>query len=115
MTIQSRVAAMFVAGSFLTGCELTDRGTTPEAACFANLYAIDGAEQAWSLEYHKTTNDTPTWSDLRESGWISSNQMVCPSGGTYSLGQIGQPPSCSVVTHAARYRQARPKAWIPGQ
>jgi hypothetical protein len=47
---------------------------------------------------NKTTNDTPTWDDLRPyfpDGW-SNNIPVCPAGGTYILGRVGERPRCSI-------------------
>src|SRR5262249_51943413 len=83
-----------------------DRGTTPEMVCFNNLTEIDCAEQQWALERHKTTNDTPTWKDVE--GVLRSTKFVCPSGGTYSLARIGEPPTCSVPQHNELYRKHRP-------
>jgi len=83
-----------------------DRSTKPEMACFYNLHEIDGAEQAWAVANQKTTNDTPSWADLR--GYLRSTNFTCPAGGTYSLARIGEPPACSVSEHAALYRKQRP-------
>ena len=90
----------------LAGCDLTDRGNTPEYACYSNLRIIDGAEQQWALENHKTTNDMPTWIDLH--GYMRSTNIICPSGGKYRLSRIGEPPSCSIPQHAAVYRKEKP-------
>lgn len=66
--------------------------------CINNLRFIDGAKQQWALEYIKTTNDIPTMEDLRP--WIERGPKgevpVCPNGGKYTLGRIGEPPSCSI-------------------
>ena len=88
-----------------------DGGTKPEVACFNNLRNIDTGEQVWAMENHKTTNDTPTWTDLQSC--LRSTNFVCPAGGTYSLAKIGEPPTCSIPQHAAVYRKQRPEAWTP--
>ena len=90
-----------------------DGGTKPEVACFDNLRTIDGAEQEWAMENHKTTNDTPTWADLQSC--LRSTNFTCPAGGTYSLAKVGDPPTCSIPSHASLYRKQRPEPWLPGK
>jgi hypothetical protein len=109
------VSAVVIPGvfSFYLWSARIDRRTTPEVACFHNLRQIDGAEEQWALENHKTTNDTPTWTDLQ--GYLISTNIRCPVGGDYSLTRIGEPPKCSIPEHAARYRKDRAQAWSPGQ
>ena len=72
----------------------------PTNVCIANLRWIDGAKQQWTLKYHKTTNDVPTWADLfpyfREAeGYVLV--PFCPQGGTYALGRVNEPPKCSLA------------------
>src|SRR5262249_29558487 len=112
MSVQARVVVSLVFALLVTGCDLTDRSTKPEVACFNNLRQIDTAEEVWAMENHKTTNATPTWTDLQ--GYLSSTNFTCPSGGTYSLARIGELPTCSVAHHASLYRRDR-LAWSPGQ
>ena len=113
MCVQKRSVLLLVLGVFMLGCDLTDRGTKSEVACFNNMRNIDAAEQMWAMENHKTTNDTPSWGDLQ--GSLSATNFTCPAGGTYCLARIGEPPACSVSAHAALYRKNRPKAWTPGK
>jgi competence protein ComGC len=74
------------------------RNTKASNACVNNLRIIQGAKEQWALEHHKTTNDTPTLEDLKpymgrgEEGEIP----VCPDGGIYSPGRVGEPPKCSI-------------------
>ena len=73
--------------------------TMPAAhPCVNNLAVIDGCKQQWALEKDKTTNDIPTWDDLRPYLGRETNAPipVCPQGGTYTLGRIGEPPRCSL-------------------
>jgi hypothetical protein len=67
-------------------------------ACINNLRIIDSAKDQWALEHGKTSNDIPTWDDVRPYlGRLPSNNIpVCPSGGTYTLGRVGSPPTCSI-------------------
>jgi hypothetical protein len=73
----------------------TMRPASLNSGCLANLRAIDAGENEWALENHKTTNDTPTWDDLR--GYLEGGKIPqCPQGGTYKLGHVGEVPTCSI-------------------
>ena len=85
--------------------------TERDIECFQNLRQIDTAEQEWAMLNHKTTNDTPTWENLKT--YLGSTNFKCPAGGSYSLARIGEPPTCSVSEHATLYRTKRPEAWSP--
>src|SRR4030095_5873010 len=90
-----------------------ERRAKPEVVCFDNLRLIDGAEQTWALENHKTTNDTPRWTDL--TGYLRNTKIAWPIGDFYTLARISEPPTCSIPDHATRYANRRPQAWTPGQ
>ena len=75
--------------------------------CHANLVMIDLSKRMWASEGNKGTNDTPTWEDLRPyfPDWMTNNlnsrhwsngRPVCPAGGTYTIGRVGETPRCSV-------------------
>ena len=64
-------------------------------SCINNLRQIKGAEDQWAVDQHKTTNDAPTWDDLRD--YFKSVPPKCPNGGTYTLGRIGELPTCSIA------------------
>jgi general secretion pathway protein G len=68
-------------------------------ACINNLRQIDAAKNEWALENNKTTNDIPTGQDLDKyiKGGFAS--LHCPAGGTYTIGPVGQAPTCSVPGH----------------
>jgi hypothetical protein len=75
------------------------RSTSAMNACVNNLRQIDSAKYQWALQYNKTTNDTPTWNDLLP--FVSRNGTtndipICPAGGTYTIGRVGVPPTCSI-------------------
>ncbi|MGH7942195.1 MAG: hypothetical protein ACREE6_13845 [Limisphaerales bacterium] len=66
--------------------------------CIANLRLIYVAKQAWALEKNKADTDTPTEQDLLP--YIKGGVFpVCPAGGTYSIGPVGQLPTCSIPGH----------------
>jgi hypothetical protein len=66
-------------------------------ACINSLRQIDGAKQQWALENRQRADAVPTWEDLIPYlGRGMTVPMVCPSGGTYSLGAVNVPPTCSL-------------------
>jgi competence protein ComGC len=72
---------------------------TAEAnACINNLRQIDAAKTQWALEHSKTSDDTPTVNDL--TPYFKDHQMpVCPEGGIYTIGKVGNEPTCTVEKH----------------
>jgi hypothetical protein len=63
--------------------------------CVNNLRVISAGKAEWVLENQKTTNDTPTWDDLRP--FLPQGKIpVCPQGGVYAIGRVGEPPRCSL-------------------
>lgn len=64
-------------------------------SCVNLLRQIEGAKDYWQAEQHKSTNDTPTWEDLR--AYLRKVPLVCPNGGTYTIGRIGELPTCSIA------------------
>jgi hypothetical protein len=75
------------------------RSTSQQNTCINNLRMIAAAKNEWALENGKTTtNDIPTWDDLRPYLSVPV-PLVCPAGGTYTINAIGQLPTCSVPGH----------------
>src|SRR6266567_2584184 len=76
------------------------RNTTASNACINSLRQIDGAKQQWALENSKTTNDVPSWDEIGPyigrgpQGDLSG--LRCQKGGTYTIGRVGDPPTCSI-------------------
>jgi len=70
-------------------------------ACINNLRLFDSAKQQWALENRKQTTDTPTLDNLRPYlGRGPNGEMpTCPSGGSYTVGTVGEPPKCSIPGH----------------
>jgi hypothetical protein len=74
--------------------------TAASGACRNNLAQIDGATHQWALECGKTTNDSPTWEDLRPFLCLPGrNFPVCDRGGKYILGDLNHLPKCSYPGH----------------
>ncbi|HUZ07831.1 MAG TPA: hypothetical protein VMV89_10145 [Candidatus Paceibacterota bacterium] len=72
------------------------RSTAQENACINNLRQLDAAKNEWALEKGKKEGDVPTKEDLLP---YLRSWPVCPSGGTYSINAVGEPPTCSVPGH----------------
>jgi hypothetical protein len=78
------------------------RTTSQQNACISNLRMIDAAKAQWALENHKQNTDTPTKQDLTPYLGLgpSGRFPVCPDGGTYIIGTVGEKPRCSIPGHA---------------
>jgi hypothetical protein len=73
------------------------RSQTASNAPAMELQAIESAKQQWALEYHKTTNDIPTWRELLPylpnkfaNFYWTNGVVVRPEGGTYTIGRVGE-------------------------
>ncbi len=77
------------------------RNTPASNACVNNLRIIQGATEQWGLENHKSTNDAPTLQDIQRyvGRGVAGEIPVCPQGGIYTPGRLGQPPTCSIGGH----------------
>jgi competence protein ComGC len=73
------------------------RTTAQQNACINNLRMIDAAKMQWSLEKNKKDGDVPTQEDLLP--YVGPKWPTCPAGGTYTIGAIGQKPTCSIPSH----------------
>jgi hypothetical protein len=77
------------------------RSTSQENACINNLRMIQGAKQQWALDHNKQSTDTPTMDDLRPyMGRGPKGEFpVCPAGGEYIIGTVGENARCSIPGH----------------
>jgi len=73
------------------------------ARCIRTLMVLGYAKDSWAEENHKTTNDVPVMADL--SSYLNTSPLcpggvaTCPMGGAYTLGRVGEPPTCSIKGH----------------
>lgn len=72
------------------------RATSQKNACINNLRQIDVAKQQWALEKSKKNGDVPAKEDLLP---YLRRWPVCPAGGTYVIGAVGEEPTCSIPSH----------------
>ena len=84
------------------------RVTTAKMPCIVGLRMINSAKVQWALLHQKTTNDTPTWDDLRSFFVGASLPLQCHDGGAYTIGRVGELPSCSIASHTEYWRTNHP-------
>jgi hypothetical protein len=75
------------------------RSTSCANACVNNLRQIDAAINQFALE-HSLTNGAPIHYPGDLTPYIKLNSAgkipPCPDGGTYSVGKLGDAPTCSL-------------------
>ena len=74
------------------------RSTAQGNSCINNLRQIDGAKEQWALEKNKKTGDAVTEADVAQ--YIRNGFPVCPQGGHYTIGSVGENPQCSIPGHS---------------
>ena len=77
------------------------------SGCVLDLRNIQVCKELWADNYSKTSNDIPTWDDLRfffPVAW-SNSIPVCPAGGSYKINRVGEQPTCSIggPEHSSQY------------
>jgi len=79
-------------------------------ACINYLRQLDAAKNEWALEHNAKSNDVVMINDIKpyierehNNPFIkldaNGNLPKCPSGGTYTIGKIGEDPTCSLGTN----------------
>ncbi len=106
---QSPTALLFVPAAAVVGVAaaiaipnfIKARSTSQQNACINNLRLIDAAKQQWALENKKQSTDTPAISDVQPylGRGVKGEMPVCPAGGSYTLGSVGEKPTCSISDH----------------
>lgn len=92
MAVTGILAAIAVPGF------LRARENATSLACMGNLTKLDGAKEQWALENKKPNGAKVKMEDLAGETLYIRRQPVCPRGGTYTLGVIGENPTCSCGT-----------------
>jgi hypothetical protein len=77
------------------------RDVSMQNACINNLRQIDAAKNEWALENNKTNGTPVTEADIKTYIKLDAggNLPKCPAGGTYTIGPVGDVPTCSVPGH----------------
>lgn len=71
------------------------RSNAQSKTCLKNLSTIESAKQIWGVEKGKSTGDEPTTAELYGPDLYIKEEPVCPTGGTYTIGPIGNLATCS--------------------
>ena len=81
LAIIGAFAALFLA--FAIPLIIRAHNVSGSDPCINHLRQIDGAKQQWILENKKTTNDTPSWQDIRPYLGRGPEGAIpkCPHGG----------------------------------
>ncbi|HEX3720364.1 MAG TPA: hypothetical protein VH595_20625 [Verrucomicrobiae bacterium] len=90
-----------VQASVQAGVQAQTHQIQNQNACINNLRLIDAAKQQWALEFRKQATDTPAMSDLQPYLGRGPNGELpaCPDGGVYTIGTVGDKPTCSNPGH----------------
>ena len=75
------------------------RETAQRNTCIATLRQIDGAKEQWAIEKNQQEGAQPTAADLDVYLRGGFGSLKCPAKGTYTIGPVGKPPTCSVSGH----------------
>jgi RNA polymerase sigma factor (sigma-70 family) len=100
-SVDTRPSYRASASQLAQAWQSVDKTAVDENACINNLRLIDSAKQQWALEHNKTGEDTPTWDDIKPYLGRGANGEipVCPDGGVYTIGKVGEKPTCSIPSH----------------
>src|SRR5690349_14194076 len=108
LLITTIVVIAIIVGAIIYFSIFSTRPYSAATICINNLRNIDLAKNVWALKYNKATNEIPTWDDIKpffDRGQpfykfnATNNLPMCPSGGTYTIGKIGENPKCSLGTN----------------
>jgi prepilin-type N-terminal cleavage/methylation domain-containing protein len=76
------------------------RETSRSKSCVANLKQIEAAKEQWCMDLKQAATATPAAADLYGTTAYVKNTPDCPSGGTYTIGDMATRPVCSIGTGA---------------
>jgi hypothetical protein len=74
----------------------TARSAKAYTPCIANLRQIEGIKDVWAKEMRKSPGDTPSDADLFGPGRYQLSKPRCPANRVYTLGRVGEEPTCSI-------------------
>jgi len=87
---------------------LMHRKISETNACVSgNLLIIDAAKEQWAMAT-RTTNSPVDVAGVMQY-MIKGQMPICPAGGQYTFGNIGENPSCSI--HGTYDDRRYPKWW----
>ncbi len=65
--------------------------------CINNLHSLDRAKETWALHSGATNGTEVSWDRIAPD--LPVGFPVCPEGGKYELGKVGEPVRCSNPKH----------------
>jgi prepilin-type N-terminal cleavage/methylation domain-containing protein len=81
------------------------RETATGRSCIRNLRQIDSAKEQYAMDNHLGANATmpalSVFCGYSTTTYIKGNVPLCPSGGSYTVNNLGTDPTCSIGTNAA--------------
>src|SRR5687768_16584137 len=80
-------------GIWISQWFVRSRTNHARTSCVNTLRQIAGAADQWAIEYKKSTNDIPNWSDVDPYMKVRPS---CPAGGKITLGSVKEGPKCSI-------------------
>jgi hypothetical protein len=91
------VLVLFAAGAVIPCSMVSARPMAQKNACVNNLRMLDGAKEEWSLEKKAGKGAVVTMADITagENPLVRAVPM-CPGGGEYSVGVVGELPKCTL-------------------
>ena len=88
------VAVTAVGAAMLLPALAKAKARAQNISCVNNLKQIDLAKKLWATDHNKQATDTPTQNDLLP--YLGGKFPACPQGGTYTIGAVGEKPTCSI-------------------
>ena len=70
------------------------RENSRQKACIANLKQIESAKEQWAMDTKAAPTATPAKTDLYGNTAYVKVEPSCPSGGTYTIGDMSTRPTC---------------------
>lgn len=70
------------------------RETSRARTCVGNLKQIDSGKEQYAMEARLAAGAAAAWANLVPD--YLKRQPACPSGGVYTIGNIGTDPTCSI-------------------
>jgi len=116
--LPATVGLLFFALLLQTGCEIAPPGNASQEGsasyavsreqqdaeqCITNLAWIDAAKEQWVIEHRKQDGEA-----IKKGGvdlYMKRGGPKCPAGGTYTYGEVGKLPKCSVPGHVLSYSE----------
>jgi hypothetical protein len=91
------LAVLTVIAAIAIPSHVKARNTSQQNACISNLRMIDAGKEQCAMVYRLTDGDKAVTASVNE--YVKGNTTpICCCGGTYSYGNIGSQPECSITT-----------------